>query len=359
MSSTPGWSTIGGGDGREPVTAAAIAEQVNGELEGDGTVVVTGVAPLDRAGRNELSVLSSARYVPWFAQTNAGVVLVSRALRASAGAPQARIIVEKPVDSLVSLLPRFHRRDVSSPGVHPTAVVSPSAQVAPDACVEPFAVIGDGAVLGPRSWVGAHAVVGAETTLGTDTRIHPHAVIYSRVELGDRVVVHAGAQIGREGFGWVTSTGQRVPHVGRCVLHDDVEIGANTCVDRGSIDDTIIGAGTKIDNLCQIAHNVRIGKGCFMASQVGIAGSARIGDGVQIGGQVGLQGHVTVGSKAILGGQAGVLGDVPDGEMWSGYPARPHTEQLRSHAAVARLVKMLRPLEKLLARETTSGKTDA
>ena len=224
-------------------------------------------------------------------------------------------------------------------------------------CVEPFAVIGDNVVLGARSWICAHAVIGDETTIGTDTRIHPHAVIYARVDVGDRVVVHAGAQIGREGFGWVTATGQRMPHVGRCVLQNDVEIGANTCVDRGSIDDTVIGAGTKIDNLCQIAHNVRIGRGCFLASQVGIAGSARIGDGVQIGGQAGIQGHMTIGARAVLGGQAGVLGDVPDGEMWSGYPARPHKEQLRSHAAAARLAKLVRPIERLLAKENGNDRT--
>lgn len=343
-------SASNGGDGRKPVTAAAIAEQVGGELTGDASVVVTGVAPLDRASANELSVLSNARYAEWFAKTSAGVVLVARDLANSPGSPLARIVVDKPVDAMVQLLAHFHRPDPRVSGIHPTAVVSPLAIIGDDVCVEPFAVIGDRVVLGNRAWIGAHAVVGEETTVGEDARLHPHCVIYPRVEIGARAVVHAGAQIGREGFGWVTSTGKRMPHVGRCVLGDDVEIGANTCVDRGSIDDTIIGAGTKIDNLCQIAHNVRIGRGCFLASQVGIAGSARLEDGVQMGGQAGLQGHVTVGAKAILGGQAGVLGDVPANEFWSGYPARPHREQLRSHAAVARLVKLVRPLEKLLSR---------
>lgn len=339
-----------GGDGQKPVTAAAIAAQIGGELIGDPSVVVTGVAPLDRANAYELSILSNARYAEWFEKTSAGVVLIARELADSPGTPLTRIIVDKPVDAMVKLLAHFHRPDPRVPGVHSTAVVSPLAIIGEGVCVEAFAVIGDRVVLGDRAWVGAHVVVGEETTIGADARLHPHCVIYPRVEIGARAVVHAGAQIGREGFGWVTSTGKRVPHVGRCVLGDDVEIGANTCVDRGSIDDTIIGAGTKIDNLCQIAHNVRIGRGCFLASQVGIAGSARLEDGVQMGGQAGLQGHVTVGTKAILGGQAGVLGDVPANEFWSGYPARPHREQLRSHAAVARLVKLVRPLEKLLSR---------
>ena len=343
-------SSNNSGDGRKPVTAAAIAEQIGGTLSGDSTVVITGVAPLDRATGNELSILSSPRYTEWFEKTAAGVVLISPELAASSGSPRARIVVDKPVDAMVALLKHFHRPDPRVPGVHPMAVVSPSAIIGDNVCVEPFAVVGDRVVLGSGSWIGAHVVVGEETTVGENARLHPHCVIYPRVEIGARTVVHAGAQIGREGFGWITSTGQRMPHVGRCVLGADVEIGANTCVDRGSIDDTIIGAGTKIDNLCQIAHNVRIGRGCFLASQVGIAGSARLEDGVQMGGQAGLQGHVTVGAGATLGGQAGVLGDVPPREFWSGYPARPHREQLRSHAAMARLVKIVRPLEQLLSR---------
>ena len=350
MTSKQNIASNNGGDGREPVTAAAIAEQTGGVLTGDATVIVTGVAPLDRANAHELSILSSPRYVEWFEKTSAGVVLVSRELAQATGSPRARIVVDKPVDAMVELLKYFHRPDPRVAGVHPTAVVSSSAEIGENVCVEPFAVIGDRVVLANGSWIGSHVVVGEETTVGENARLHPHCVIYPRVEIGARAVVHAGAQIGREGFGWVTRTGQRVPHVGRCVLGDDVEIGANTCVDRGSIDDTIIGAGTKIDNLCQIAHNVRIGRGCFLASQVGIAGSARLEDGVQMGGQAGLQGHVTVGAGAILGGQAGVLGDVPAKEFWSGYPARPHREQLRSHAAVARLVKLVRPLEQLLSR---------
>ncbi|MGV3709828.1 MAG: UDP-3-O-(3-hydroxymyristoyl)glucosamine N-acyltransferase [Gemmatimonas sp.] len=344
-------SSNNGGDRQQPVTAAAIAEQTGGVLSGDPTVVVTGVAPLDRAQAHELSLFSTQRYAEWFANTAAGVVLVGRDVADAPGSPQARIVVDKPVDAMVGLLRHFHKPDPRVSGIHPTAVVAASAVIGENVSIEPFAVIGERVVLGNGCWVGSHVVVGEETRLGEYARLHPHCVIYPRVEIGARAVVHACAQVGREGFGWVTSTGQRMPHVGRCVLGDDVEIGANTCVDRGSIDDTVIGAGTKIDNLCQIAHNVRIGRGCFLAAQVGIAGSARIEDGVQMGGQAGLQGHVTVGKRAILGGQAGVLGDVPPGEFWSGYPARPHREQLRSHAAIARLVKLVRPLEELLSHK--------
>lgn len=350
----------GGGDGQTPITAADVAAQVGGRLIGDPSVVVRGIAPLDRAGANDLSFLAHLRYAAWFATSRAGVVLVAPAFESQPGTPSTRIVVEKPTDAMVGLLAHFHRAEPRAVGVHPMAVIAESATIGAGVTVDAHAVIGEGAVVGDRSWIGAGAKVGAGSTLGTDVRLHPNAVVYPFTELGDRVVLHAGAQVGREGFGFVPRpTGiVRIPHVGRCVLEHDVEVGANSCIDRGSVDDTIIGAGTKIDNLVQIGHNVRIGRFCFFASQAGIAGSTRIEDGAQIGGQVGMSGHQTIGAKATIAAQAGVFGDVPPGEIWSGYPARPHKEQLRTQAALARLAKLVRPLERLLARhEATNPET--
>jgi len=351
----------GGGDGQMPITAADVAAQVGGRLVGDPSVVVRGIAPLDRAGPNDLSILSHLRYGAWFATSRAGVVLVAPAFESHPGTPSTRIVVDKPMDALVGLLARFHRQEPRAAGVHPTAVVAPSARLGEGVTLDAHAVVGDGAVLGDRCWIGAGAKVGAGSTLGNDVRLHANAVVYPFTELGDRVVLHAGAQVGREGFGFVPrATGVvRIPHVGRCVLEHDVEVGANSCVDRGSVDDTIIGAGTKIDNLVQIAHNVRVGRFCFFASQAGVAGSSRIEDGAQIGGQVGLSGHLTIGARATVAAQAGVFGDVPPGETWSGYPARPHKEQLRTQAAVTKLARLLRPLEAMVARFTaTSAETE-
>jgi UDP-3-O-[3-hydroxymyristoyl] glucosamine N-acyltransferase len=278
--------------------------------------------------------------------------MITPSLSDAVGHCGARVVVDKPMEAMLPLLSRFHRDEPRGRGVHPSAVVSASARISEDVTIDACAVVHDAAVVGPGSWIGANAVIGAGCTLGRDVRMHAGAILYPFVEIGDRVVLHAGSSVGREGFGFVPQANgiTRIPHVGRCVIEHDVEIGANSCVDRGSIDDTIIGAGTKIDNLCHVAHNVRIGRLCFMASQVGISGSARIGDGVQIGGQAGLGGHITVGSRASLGGQAGVFGDVPEGEMWSGYPARPHKEALRAQAALFKLAKLIRPLEKLLSR---------
>jgi UDP-3-O-[3-hydroxymyristoyl] glucosamine N-acyltransferase len=214
-------------------------------------------------------------------------------------------------------------------------------------------VLGRDVVLGDRVTVDAATIVGDEVRIGDDSHLYSSVTVYPRVRLGRRVLVHAGARIGSDGFGYVFQDGahQKIPHVGRCVIGDDVEIGANTTIDRGSIDDTVIGPGTKIDNLVHVGHNVRIGALCLIMAQVGIAGSTHVEDGAILAGQVGLSGHLTVGKGARLGAQAGVFGDVPAGETWSGYPARPHKEALRAHAALFRLSGLMKTLERLIDRE--------
>jgi UDP-3-O-[3-hydroxymyristoyl] glucosamine N-acyltransferase len=193
--------------------------------------------------------------------------------------------------------------------------------------------------------------VGVGVEIGADSRLFPGVTLYPGTRLGARVALHSGVRAGSDGFGYVFARGahQKIPHVGGCVIEDDVEIGANTTIDRGSIGDTVIGAGTKIDNLVQVGHNVRIGKLCLLMSQVGIAGSATIEDGVILAGQAGLGGHITVGKGARIGGQSGVFGDVPAGATWSGYPARPHKESLRATAANFRLAGLVGRLERMLA----------
>jgi UDP-3-O-[3-hydroxymyristoyl] glucosamine N-acyltransferase len=184
-------------------------------------------------------------------------------------------------------------------------------------------------------------------TIGEDCIVYPNVVAYAGTVLGDRVQIQSGAVLGSDGFGYVFRDGvhHKIPHVGRCILESDVEIGANTTIDRGSVGDTVIGAGTKIDNLVQVGHNVRLGRLCLVMAQVGISGSTRVGDGAVIAGQAGLAGHITIGAGARIAGQAGVFGDVPPGETWSGYPARPHRESLRAQAAARRLPALLKTLE--------------
>jgi UDP-3-O-[3-hydroxymyristoyl] glucosamine N-acyltransferase len=242
--------------------------------------------------------------------------------------------------------------------VHSTAVIGRGAQLAEDVTIGPHVVIGAGARIGAGTRLDAHVVVGEGVEIGTECHLFPGVTLYPGTVLGDRVRVHAGVRLGSDGFGYVFRGGvhEKIPQVGRCIVESDVEIGANTTIDRGSIDDTVIGAGTKIDNLVQIGHNVRVGRLCIVMSQVGIAGSTHVEDGCILAGQAGIGGHVTIGRGARVGGQAGVFGDIPAGETWSGYPARPHREAMRAQAALFKLSPLVRRIQRLLGDAADEGR---
>ena len=341
------------GEGVRTLTASDIAGLVGGTLTGDERAEVRALAPLDRATESDLSFLANARYAPLYERTRASTVLIAPEFAELATTAAARIVVAKPHDAMLTVLPKLYRAPTREPGVHPTSRLGRGVTLGNDVMIGPYVVIGDGAVIGDRSWIDAHVVIGAGVVVGADVRLFPAVTVYSGTTLGARVMVQAGARLGSDGFGYVFRNGihDKIPHVGRCIVEDDVEIGANTTVDRGSFDDTVIGAGTKIDNLVQVAHNVRIGRLCLIMAQVGIAGSARLGDGVIVAGQVGVAGHHTIGDGARIAAQAGVFGDVPAGESWSGYPARPHRQSLRASAALLRLTEIVKKLEKLVERE--------
>lgn len=341
-----------GGGGQRTLTAAAIAEAVGGTVVGDATVRVTGVAALDRASQHDIAFLASAKYAPLFAAADVGVLLVAPDLAGVPGSARARVIVSQPHEAMLSLLALLYPAPVRIPGVHPSAVIGRGARVGPEVQIGPYVVIGDGATLGERVRLHPHVVIGAGVVVGAECELFESVTLYPGTTLGARVRVHAGARIGSDGFGYVFRNGahEKIPHVGRCVVEDDVEIGANTTVDRGSIDDTVIGAGTRIDNLVQIGHNVRIGRLCLIMAQAGIAGSVRVEDGCILAGQAGVAGHLTIGAGARLAAQAGAFGDIPAGETWSGYPARPHRVALRAQAAMFKLPSLLRALERLVGR---------
>ena len=263
---------------------------------------------------------------------------------------RARIIVKQPAEKLLSLLPRLYPQQMPVTGVASTARVGRGARIGEDVSIGEYALIGARARIGNRVTIGPHCVIGDGVTIADGARLWPGVTIYAGSSIGARTLIHAGARIGCDGFGYVFRDGahQKIPHVGRCIIGEDVEIGANTTIDRGSIDDTVVGNGTKIDNLVHIAHNVRIGEKCLLMAQVGVAGSVTIGDGAILAGQAGISGHVSIGAGARLAAQAGVFGDIPAGETWSGYPARPHRESLRASAALFKLAGMMRRLEKLL-----------
>jgi UDP-3-O-[3-hydroxymyristoyl] glucosamine N-acyltransferase len=342
-----------GGEGVRTLTASDIAVIVGGTVSGNPEAEVRAVAPLDRATESDLSFLANARYASMYERTRAGTVLIAPEFAELATTAAAHVVVDKPHDAMLMVLPKLYDAPRRAPGIHATARLGRGVSLGADVTVGAYVVIGDGAVIGDRSWIDSHSVVGAGVTIGPDARIFPAVTLYSGTVLGARVWVQSGARLGSDGFGYVFRNGvhEKIPHVGRCIIEDDVEIGANTTIDRGSFDDTVIGSGTKIDNLVHVAHNVRIGRLCLIMAQVGIAGSARIGDGVVLAGQVGLSGHLTIGDRARLAAQAGVFGDVPAGETWSGYPARPHRQSLRASAALFKLADMMKKLERLVDRE--------
>lgn len=339
------------------MTLLQVAEAVNGSLTGDGSRVVRGVAPVDEAGPEELAFVASARYAPYLFTTRAAAVLVDREVEVPAGCTAIR--VESAHAALAAVLPLLYPPPPRAEGVHPTAVVENDVQLGEGVALGAHAVVQRGSRIGPGTQIGPNSVVGAGCAVGAQCTLAAHVTLYPGVVLGDRCVVHSGARIGSEGFGYVWTGGEhrKVPQVGGCRIGDDVEIGSNTTIDRGSVGDTTIGRGSKIDNLVQIGHNTRVGEHVIIISQVGVSGSCVIGDGAVLAGQAGVGGHLRIGAGARVAGQAGVIGDVEAGQTVSGYPARPHREALRSQALLFRLPQLWDRLRRL--EKTVSGRSAA
>lgn len=327
--------------GAGPQTLAAIAAAAGGRLAAgaDPDRRFAGVAPLQSATPDEVSFLDNRRYLPALRATRAGAVVVAPALADQVPAGCAAILADAPYLGFARVAALFHPLPQPVPGIHPTAVVAPDAELGEGCEVGPYAVIGAGARLGPGCLIGPHAVIGQGVVLGARCRIHAHASV-THCLAGEGVVIHPGARVGQEGFGFaVTADGRYVtmPQLGRVVIEDWAEIGASSCVDRGSQGDTVIGQGARLDNLVQIGHNVRVGRGAVIVAQAGISGSTTLGDYVQVAGQAGLIGHLTVGDRARIGAQAGVMNDVPAGTDVLGSPAWPVKEFMRAVAQLRRL----------------------
>jgi len=324
--------------------ASEISKLVDGEFDGATDPEITGVAPLDRACATELSFVAHAKYAAYLAQSQAAAVLVTEALIPRGSTTLPRIVVSDVPRALAEVLERLYPESRPVPGVDATVRIGKGAQIGAEVSIAPYVVIGANVSIGDGCSIGAHTVVGDDCVLGGDTVLHAHVTLYSKVKLGAGCIIHSGARIGADGFGYTFVAGKhrKVPQVGGVIIGDDVEIGANTCIDRGSVGPTEIGNGVKIDNLVHVAHNVRIGDLSVIVAQVGISGSTIIGRGVTLAGQAGLQGHINIGDGATIGGQAGVFSDVPAGATYSGYPARPHKEAMRAQAALFKLPELIK-----------------
>ncbi len=338
-----------GPSGGRAWTVADLADALGGTVEGAGARALTGVRGLADAGPEHLSFLANRRYAARLATTRAGCVLVGPGVRVEAGLTVIRLA--DPYAGFARAVGLFHPQAWPVPGVDPRACVHETA-VVDGVSVEAFAWIGPGAVVGPGSWVQAGAVVGAGAVLGRDCRLMPHSVVMDGCVLGARCWLNPGAVVGAEGFGFApTAAGHvKIPQVGRAVLGDDVELGANTCVDRAALGETRVGDGTKADNLVQVGHAAQVGRHGLMVAFSGVAGSAVVGDGVALAARGTVLGHLTVGDGVQVGVGGVVHGDVAAGEQVSGVPAISHRQWLRAASAFGDLPELVKEVRRLRRR---------
>jgi UDP-3-O-[3-hydroxymyristoyl] glucosamine N-acyltransferase len=334
-----------------------ISKLLDGTLAGDGDREIRGVAALENAGPSELSYVEGERAVEKTTHSLAGCLVVPDGVSLPG---RTTIAVRHPKLGLIRAAEALYPPAAVEAGIHPTAVVAPDAQLAPGVSVGPQVVIEGGVQVGPGTRLGAGVFLGEGVRVGAHCVLHPRVTIYPGAQLGDRVVLHAGVVVGADGFGYVLAEGRHVkfPQLGKIVIEDDVEIGSNSTLDRGSLGTTVIGQGTKIDNLVQIAHNVRIGRHCIIVSQTGISGSVEVGDYVVMGGQVGIGDHVRIEERVMIGGQAGILPGkiVRTGSILWGTPGRSLREFKKTHARLAMLDDLAEKVKALSRRVDEQAK---
>jgi len=331
------------------MTLAELATRLGCELRGDGTIAIYAIRGLEEAGPGDLTFLANPKYAAQLAATRASAAIVATD---AAELPIATLRADNPYVCFARALAIFHRPLCPPPGIHPTAVVAPSASIAEPVSIGAYAVIGDDVVIGPGATIHPHVTLYSGVQIGRDFVAHAGVVVREHVRIGDRVVLHPGVVLGADGFGFAPGPegAVKIPQTGIVVLEDDVEIGANTTVDRATLEATIIRRGAKLDNLVMVAHNCEVGADSFLAAQVGIAGSTKIGRGVQMGGQVGVAGHLVLGDGVQVAAQSGVPNSVPAGRVVGGYPAVDVSVWRRTSAALLRLPELLRRVRRLERR---------
>lgn len=332
------------------VTLGEIAVQLGCHLDGDAAVQIRRVAKIDEAESGDLTFLANAKYASALGTTRASAVILGEDVQ---GAPCAVLRSPNPYLAFARALALFSSETRPAAGVHPLAVIASSASLGEGISIGPFAIVGDGATIGARTIVHPHVVIAPGAQIGPDCVLHARVSIRERSVLGARVVVQDGAVIGSEGFGFAPrgdGTYEKIPQIASVIIEDDVDIGANTTIDRPAVGETRIQRGAKIDNLVQVAHGVVVGKNTVLAAQVGIAGSTIIGDGVQLGGQVGVAGHVTIGDGVKASAKTGITGNVPADAFLSGYPSMDNLEWRKAFAVVRRLPQVRKQLADLERR---------
>ena len=340
------------------MTLGEIADFLKGEVLGDEKIIIKGVAGVTEAEEGEITFLSSPRYNHQISQTRASAIITSGEVEFSS---KPLIRVGNPSLAFAKIVEKFRfRKAVHPKGIHPTAIIAKSVKLSKGVGIGAYTVVEKGVVIGSNTVIYPGCYIGRDTRIGNDTLIYANVSIREVTTLGNRVVIQSGSVIGSDGFGFITQKGrhERIPQIGKVVVEDDVEIGANVTIDRARFDKTVIGKGTKIDNLVQIAHNVVIGQNCIIVAQVGISGSTTIGNSVTLAGQAGIAGHISIGDHATVAGKAGVIKSVPANTVVWGFPARPHSIAKRINACVQnlpRLYKTVSELKKILNKKSKHG----
>lgn len=334
-------------------TLREICECVNGELYGDGEIEISGVAGIKEAQPHEITFLANAKYRSELAHTQASAIIIDKQMPCN-GIPAIR--VENPYDAFVSVLELFawRKQRAVEGGIHETVILGENVRIGEQVSIQAYTVIGDNVEIGDETVISPFVYIGDDAKIGSKVEIYPNVTIREEVQIGNRVIIHCGAVIGSDGFGFATVRDRyrKIPQIGTVIVEDDVEIGANTTVDRATMTNqaTTIKRGTKIDNLVQIAHNVTVGEDCCIAAQVGIAGSTELKDRVTIAGHGGAAGHLTVGEDTVILAKSAVTKDTPAGSHVSGFPARPHAQELRIQASVRKVPAMLQEFAQLQKR---------
>jgi len=328
-------------------TLKEITHLVKGELVGDPNVAITGISGIKEAKEGDITFLANSKYASLVETTKAAAIITSREQFKTS---KPLIKTDNPSIAFTKVVSLAAYDGIKHPGgIHPTAVISPNAQIAKDVAIGAYTVVEDGVEIGAGSIIYSGCYVGCHAKVGKKCLIYPHVSIRERIEIGDRVIIHSGAVIGSDGFGFAMVGGvqEKIPQIGTVSIEDNAEIGANVTIDRARFNKTVIGKGTKIDNLVQIAHNVVTGENCIIVAQAGISGSTTLGKGVVLAGQAGIVGHIHIGDKAIVAAQAGVTKSIPAGTKVSGYPAKPHETALRVNACLQRLPELCKKIREL------------
>ncbi|HAH31611.1 MAG TPA: UDP-3-O-(3-hydroxymyristoyl)glucosamine N-acyltransferase [Elusimicrobia bacterium] len=335
------------------LTSEAVAKLTGGELRGAGkNVEITGAAPLEKAGPKDLSFLADAKYAGAAGRSNSGCLLASpMAAEALKDFKGTLVLVKNPRLAFSLALAALEKelRPLKARVCHPSAVISITARLGKDVYIGPLSIIEDSAVIGDGAYVDAQCFVGAGAKIGSNARLYPGVKVLDNCEVGERSILHAGAVAGSDGYGYTPDGGlhKKIPQIGRVIIGSDVEIGANTAIDRAALEATVIGDGTKIDNLVHIAHNVRMGKNCLIMGQVGIAGSAVIGNSVILAGQVAISDHITIGDNTVVMGKTGVISDLGPNQIVFGHMARPRIQAMRIEVLLSKLPEMHTTIRKI------------